>query len=306
MAIPTTRTHHNGRIEIDKQSCTVCGLCVSVCKDFSLIKTNGSIEINPKPVFGCIGCGHCMAICPTGAIRVTGRETGPDDLFELPDITQAGNFNELLTLMQRRRSIREFRKEAVPDSMIAKILEAATTAPMGLPPSDVSVLVINGIDKNRAFAHDFCELLRKMKWLVSPLALTIMRPVWGKDITAVFRDFVKPLIRVMTQNDEKKINVLSYDAPLSMYFYASPFSDPADPIIAATYAMLTAESLGLGTCMIGSVHPMIQQGKPARDFRKKWNIRHKSREGLIVLFGYPGVKYHKGIRRTFAAIDYQG
>jgi len=303
MAIPTTRTHQNGQIEIDKQTCTVCGLCVSVCKDFSLIKTNGSIAINPHPVFGCIGCGHCMAICPTGSIKVTGRETGPGDIFDLPEKAQITNYPGLLGLMQIRRSIREFGKQSVPDRLVDQILEAAATAPMGLPPTDVNVLVINGLEKTRAFAHDFCELLRKMKWLVSPVALTIMRPIWGKETTSVFKDFVKPLVRVMTENDEKSINVLTYDAPLSMYFYASPFSDPADPIIAATYAMLTAESLGLGTCMIGSVHPMIQQGKYARVFRKKWNIRYKSREGLIVLFGYPEVKYNKGIRRSFANID---
>lgn len=82
-----------------------------------------------------------------------------------------------------------------------------------------------------------------------------------------------------------------------------PYADPADPIVAATYAMIAAESLGLGTCMLGAVHPFIQNGKAAQRFRKKYGIHHKSREGLFVIMGYPNVEYGKGIRRTFASID---
>ncbi|MDP3830333.1 MAG: hypothetical protein Q8Q47_03625, partial [Ignavibacteriaceae bacterium] len=91
---------------------------------------------------------------------------------------------------------------------------------------------------------------------------------------------------------------------LSIYFYGSPYADPADPIVAATYAMITAESLGLGTCMLGAMHPMFQNGKKAKLFREKHGIKYPSREGLFVIFGYPAVKYQKGIQRTFASITY--
>ena len=103
---------------------------------------------------------------------------------------------------------------------------------------------------------------------------------------------------------KKGENIVTYDAPLALYFYGSPYVDPADPLIAATYAMTAAESLGLGTCMIGGVHPFIQSGKAAENFRQKYGIRYKSREGLIVIIGYPRVKYHQGLTRTFANIDY--
>ena len=39
----------------------------------------------------------------------------------------------------------------------------------------------------------------------------------------------------------KGINLVNYDAPLAMYFYGTPYTDSADPIIAAAYAMLAAE-----------------------------------------------------------------
>lgn len=99
------------------------------------------------------------------------------------------------------------------------------------------------------------------------------------------------------------VNLVNYDAPLAMYFYGSPYKDPADPIVAATYAMIAAETLGLGTCMLGGVHPLIQNGKKAKEFRKIQGIKHASREGLFVIFGYPTLKYKKGIRRTFASIE---
>ena len=95
---------------------------------------------------------------------------------------------------------------------------------------------------------------------------------------------------------------LLYDAPLVLYFSASPYSDPADPYIPATYAMLAAESLGLGSCMISSVHPMIQYG--AKKLKQKWNIPVKSPSGIIVIFGYPKYQFKSGIKRSFAKVSF--
>jgi len=67
---------------------------------------------------------------------------------------------------------------------------------------------------------------------------------------------------------------------------------------------LPAEALGLGTCMLGGMqHPLIQNGRAARRFREQQGIRFASREGLIVIMGYPRVVYRKGIRRSLAAVD---
>ena len=68
--------------------------------------------------------------------------------------------------------------------------------------------------------------------------------------------------------------------------------------------MIAAESLGLGTCMLGAIHPFLQNGSEAKKFRNKYGIRFKSREGLGLIFGYPRVKYTQGVRRTFANVDF--
>lgn len=302
MAIPTSRAKEAAEITINEAECNGCGLCVDICGDFSLKMENGVAHKSETAIFGCIGCGHCMAVCPTGAIEIHGRTISPEDLFNLPNKASAANYEQILSLVQRRRSVRKFKDRVVEPEIIEKILTAATTAPMGLPPSDVHVMVLDSKEKTRAFAKDFCHYLEGMKWFVSGWFLTLMRPFWGKANDEMFKGFVQPLFKVYPDKMREDINVVNYDAPLLMYFYGSPYTDPADPIIAATYAMIAAESLGLGTCMLGAVHPLIQYGRKAKKFREKYGIKYTSREGLIVAFGYPKIKFLKGIKRTFAAV----
>ena len=303
MAIPTSRTQTAGEITIHPQKCNGCGLCVQVCKDFSLQIVDQKVALTGDPLFGCVGCGHCMAICPTKAIEINGRELSAYDLFKLPDKESVASYDQLLNLLVRRRSIREFKEKPVDQSLIDKIIYAASTAPMGIPPSDVNILILDTSDKVRRFSQDFCAYLQSIKWFVSKWFLTLMRPFLSKANNDLFAQFVKPLFDIYISNMKKGVDLVTYDAPLAMYFYGSPYSDPADPIIAATYAMIAGESLGLGTCMLGGIHPMIQSGQRARQFREKYGIKSPSREGIFVIMGYPKVKFVKGIHRTFASVN---
>ncbi len=305
MAIPTSRTKVKAEIKLNNELCRGCGVCVSVCKDFSLELVNKKVSISDHALFGCMGCGHCMAICPNGAIEIHGRYLSPADLFDLPPKESNASYEQLMSLFMRRRSLREFKDKSVEPEIIQQILTAAQTAPMGLPPSDVNVLIFDTKEKVLAFAKDYCKFLDGMKWFVSNWFLALMRPFWGKANDEMFRGFIKPLFNIYTDSMAKDINLVNYDAPLAMYFYGSPYTDPADPIIAATYAMTAAETLGLGTCMLGGVHPFIQSGKKAKKFREQQGIKFASREGLFVIFGYPKVKYHKGLQRTFASITFK-
>jgi nitroreductase/NAD-dependent dihydropyrimidine dehydrogenase PreA subunit len=301
MAIPTSRTDQPAEVIIDMTHCTLCGNCVTVCKDFSLEIIEDKIVFGRSPLFGCIGCGQCEAVCPHDCISVIGRTLAGDDFFSLPAKEESASLEQLLNLMNRRRSVRDFRNKEVEQDVIDNVLKAAMTAPMGLPPSDVEVLVLQGNDKVRAFSNDVMDYFKSIGWIFSPFMLTLMRPFYGKEAIKLMRGFITPLLGFMAKARKEGKNYLLYDAPVAFYFYGTPYCDPADPQIACTYAMLAAESLGLGTCMIGSVGPFIQKG--AYKLKKKYGIHPRNQMGLMLIMGYPKLHYKKTIRRSFAKVN---
>lgn len=304
MAIPTSRTKEPGIISVDYEKCNGCGKCVAICSDLDLELHEGKARPTGQGVFGCIGCGQCMMVCPEDAIRITGRFISPEELLPLPAKEQTAGYQSLLNLMIRRRSIRKFKSTTVDKALIDQVVEAAMTAPMGIPPSDINLLVFDSREKVRSFTEDFCKYLEKIRWISSSWFLTLMKPFWGKETDELFRNFMRPLVDKYIDSMKQGENWVTYDAPAMIYFYGSPYCDPADPLIAATYAMLTAESLGLGTCMLGAIHPMIQSGGAARKFREDHGIRCKSREGIFLIMGYPKPEYLKGILRSFASVGF--
>jgi len=304
MSIPTSRTEETATVTIDQLKCNGCGKCVTVCSDLGFEIINGKAARSEKPVFGCMACGQCMVVCPENAINVTGRCLTPDDLFPFTEPSVKPDYNSLLQLFQSRRSIRKFRDQPVSREVIDLILTAAQTAPMGVPPSDVNVVVLQGKEKVRQFSSDYCNLLDKNRWFVSGWFMALMTPFYDKRTIRFFKKFIRPIYDIYIGSMNKGIDQVTYDAPVAFYFYGTSYCDPADPIIAATYAMTAAESLGLGSCMLGAIHPFIQFGSGAKEFRDKYKIRFKSREGLVLIVGYPKVKYTRGVKRTFANVDF--
>jgi ferredoxin len=299
MTIRTSRTSENASIYIDYEKCNACGTCVGVCSDISLLIEEGKLKVNSNPLFGCIGCGHCVAVCTRDAITISGRTVKPDD-FQ-PMLTQTADYQSLHTLLLNRRSIRDFKDKAVPAELVEKILNTASTAPMGIPPSDVGVLVIEGKEKNRQFSFDFIDVLGGMRNMVSPIGLSIMRLFMSRQNHAMMKEFVKPLVEFMIRSKKENKNYLLYDAPLALMFYGK-MSDPADCYIAATYATLAAESLGLGSCMIGSIGPFLKN--TGSSFRKKYGLPKAMNESIVVVIGYPRYKFHKTVKRSFAEVKW--
>jgi ferredoxin len=301
MVLKTSRTSELAEIFIDYNKCNMCRLCLRVCKG-PLYEENGKILIDQSRLFGCIGCGQCAAVCPEEAITVTGRTLSTEDIITLPPKSGRADIKQLTALLLSRRSFREFKQREIEQEVIDEILNAASSAPMGIPPSDVKVLVVKGKAKVREFAFDFIDVLDKMKSFFSPWMLKIMRMFFSREEYEMMKSFITPLVKYLIEAKVKGEDELFYNAPLAMYFYGTIYSDPADPVIAATYAMLAAESLGLGSCMIGTIGPFIKKG--AKNFKIKYGIPVKHTPGIAVIFGYPAFKYHKAIKRTLGGINY--
>ncbi|MBW6467204.1 MAG: nitroreductase family protein, partial [Brevefilum sp.] len=244
---------------------------------------------------------QCMAVCPQDCIRVDGRDLSPGDMFPLSQLDFNQAYASLTDLLVHRRSVRNFQDTAVPREAVQQVLDAVTTAPMGIPPSDVEVVVFDNPDAVQRFTADVMAYFHKIKWLFSDVMLALLRPFLSKENAAMFRGFLAPAIRGILEKHTSGEDWLTYNAPCALYFYTSAYADPADPIIAATYAMLAAESLGLGSCMLGTIPYCF---KYSRALRQKYQIPHKSQQGLMLILGYPAIPYQKGIRRRLGAVRF--
>jgi ferredoxin len=285
---------------VDAATCTTCGLCVAACPDQVLTLTNGKIAVGSGMFLGCIACGHCVAVCPTKSIHVTGRGMTADDAFELPPVEQRATADQLEALLQARRSIRRFTNQEIDRHTIDRILAMTATAPMGIPPHDVGVIVFHGRDRVQTFAKDACEAFQAMRWYFHPVMLALMRPMLGKENYRAMRDFVRPLLDTLVRKRREGTDWFTYDAPAALLFHHGPMADPADCHIAATYAMLAAESLGLGSCMLGTTAGLNY----AKPFQRKYGIPPKNKIGLAVVLGHSAEQFRHGVRRRLASVAF--
>lgn len=301
MSIATRRAKGNAEVIINHELCNLCGLCVKVCKGIPLYVEDNQIKVDQSILFGCIGCGQCAAVCPRKCIVVEGRELSSQDLIDLPPREERSNYEQLLALLIARRSNRMFKNREVEPELVQKIIDAVSTAPMGLPPSEVEILVLPGFARVREFAEDMVGVFKSKKWIFSPIMLGLMRPFIGKEAYDLMKTFAAPLPDFFAEKMALGEDWLLYGAPLAMYFHASPTSDPIDFAVAGTYAMLAAESLGLGTCMIGSIAPFL---KYTTKINKKYDIPTGNNHGIMVIFGYAEFKYTRGIHRSLGNVTY--
>jgi ferredoxin len=287
---------------IDATLCTQCGLCVRVCKSFTIIDSDGRATVVSDNGLGCIGCGQCMMVCPKGAVSVAGRKINAGDAFILPGKEKRATPEALEALLLCRRSVREFAAREIEKKTIDRLLAMSTSAPMGIPPSDVGVTVVHGFDRVQECAGDILTIFGKWHKFFNPVVMTLMRPFMKKADVEAFRDFILPATKLMIDNRQCKIDLLFYSAPCVLLFHQSPYADPVDGHIACTYAMIAAESLGLGTCMIGTVAFALEREKKIKE---KWGIPAENKVALAMILGYPAFKYTRGIRRTFASVIYK-
>ncbi len=301
MAIKTARADGAAQIKIDTAKCNDCGLCAEVCKGAPLYMAEGKLIIDQPRFFSCIGCGQCMCVCPRECIQISGRDMSAEDVISLPEKESRASYEQLYALLSARRSTRNFKDKPVESEVIELIIEAVSTAPMGLPPSDVEILVLNSRHKVGEFADDILEMVKKSRWMFSPLVSFLLKPFLGREYAESVETFIRPAVDIFIDEQAKGKDYLLYDAPLAMYFHSSPYADPADSLVAATYAMLAAESLGLGCCMIGTPAYFIKYSKK---IKHKYNLPAKNQPGIVVIFGYPGIKYRKALKRRLGKVTY--
>lgn len=285
-----------GTVSIDSASCRVCGQCAKVCATGTLVMEDGNLRINTDAFLGCIACGQCMMVCPEDAISVTGRGINAQDIIPLPGAGQCSSPDALEALLRSRRSIRRFTDREVEPAILDRIIDIASTAPMGIPPWDVGCVVIRGRKHVRELSDQVIDGYQAALRMFKPWVLSLIKP-FSRTRYEQFATFIRPLALEYVTRRQHGEDALFYDAPAVLIFHASPYADAADAIIPCTYAMLAAQSLGLGTTMIGAAAPIIQRN---RKLSAQLGIPKGNRAMIALIIGHPAVTYHKTIRRRFS------
>lgn len=295
------RTPGQAEVRIDEARCTGCGSCVEVCFGAPLFLDDGKARVDQSRLFGCIACGACVCVCPEDCIEVEGRDFSMSDVVDLPGRSERADHNRLHAMLLARRSVRRFRDSEVDREVVEAILKTASTAPMGVPPTEVGVVVFQGRASVREFRDSALQEFRKQAWIGTAWGAALLRPFVGRESASMLRSFVGPVLRIYERKRAEGQDWFMYDAPLGMLFHAPASADSADPAVAATYSMLAAESLGLGSVMLGFPGVIV---KGSKSLQKRYGIERGVQSALFVAFGYPAVRYRKAVRRRFASVRF--
>ena len=189
----------------------------------------------PRPIkgadAGCIRCGHCVTICPSGSI--THREMAYEQCLALQRHLRVTP-EQCEHLVKSRRSVRTYKDEPVPREVLSRLIDVARYAPTGHNSQCVEWLVIaNGRDilKLRETGMEW------MRWMMTN----------QPDIAELLT--LKPMLRGMEAGGDPFLR----GAPVLIVTHAheeNPFAAMACPIALTTFDLF-ANTMGIGCCWAG-------------------------------------------------------
>jgi ferredoxin len=270
--------------KIDKSKCIKCGNCINVCSGQVLeIGEDGYPQMKDFERFGwrgCWKCEHCLAVCPKGAISIFGKN--PEDSLLPPDKNMG---EEMEKLIVNRRSCRRYLDKNVDPIILDKILKALESAPTGGNSCNVEYTIID--DKKRV----------KEIW---EAAYYKMEELAKKHIyTHSFSDFYYKIMK-KSEKTIRKDDMLFCGAPHLFIAHEKCVGKWAEDSkvncnIASAYFELLANSFGLGTIIMSYPSEVLEELAPVA--RKMLNIPEDHYIKLIVGFGYPEIKYNRGVQK---------
>ncbi len=285
---------------IDHDKCIRCSRCVAICPVGHLDLIADKIQLVDDPVKSCILCGHCMSVCPTQAMR-TG-DFNYVEFIDLPDTLPTLADFELL--LKARRSTRRYTDKPVEKKDIEKILEITSTAPMGVPPSSVEIIVVNGKEKIQALFPSFHKGFKMwIGGMSSPIFKPIMGLMMGKYNMRQMETEIIPLAKLILEGAIRGVDNLTYDAPAMLLFHSSKYavSYRENCLIATTFAMIAVEGLGLGSCIVGMIPPVIDRDKKLRG---QLGIPKDNEVIGCLIVGHPKSTFNRTIPRKFKSVKW--
>ncbi|MBN2156912.1 MAG: nitroreductase family protein [Candidatus Lokiarchaeota archaeon] len=271
----------NLNLFIDRDLCIKCNTCTQVCPPFVFGIDDEGYPFENYPEV-CSICGHCISVCPKSAIQY--RKIGFEGAEEL--IPPFSSYEELSNLVAKRRSIRRFKDKQIPDNDIQKILDNLIFSPTGHNAQELEYTIL----KDKKLIN---EISRQIGYRFQIAKLFI--PFLPKKIKGNIRRLIEKW--KLSLNDHSEDPFLR-NPPCLVIVHAKKgekFLRTADAGIASYNLILTAESLGIGTCWLG-FHAIIANIFPK--IKRFSRVPRNHRILATIAIGYPKYQYRRKCARN--------
>ena len=270
--------------EVNKKRCSKCAACVKDCVCAVLEMGDDAFpKVREGKENSCVGCQHCFAICPTGAVSIFGKN--PDKSLIL---TEEVSSQALVALVKNRRSCRNFERKTISKKKLNTILDALSWTPTGCNAHSLHVTIIDDIDVMDKFRAD----------VVSKLITLIESKKIPKRFSEGFK-FAEPVLLA-------GVDLIFRTAP-QIIFVSTPKNAPTgnnDCIIALSQFEMIAQSMKIGTTWCGYIVTILNNILP--EMYKALEIPEGNIIHGAMLFGPPAVSYCRATQPTAISINSVG
>jgi nitroreductase/NAD-dependent dihydropyrimidine dehydrogenase PreA subunit len=276
-------------ISINPEICRKCGLCVKACIHAKLKQPDKSAPPRVVENMDCIACGHCVSICPSGALSHSAFPSGsvqPLDADLLPTADQ------MMEALRARRSYRKFKDNRIPHETLEQVVEAARLAPSAHNSQTTSFIVVEDPEMLKRVVDLTVNFLDGLaKYFRHPIKGRIAKLMGGDQVKGVL-----PLIPVFEgvvqlARSGAKLPML-LDAPAWIVFHSEKNAGygAVNASCAMQNAMLMADRLGLGTFFTGFLLAPAMRGFLLHDLL---GLDHEREIHGALAVGVPELQYKK-------------
>ena len=265
--------------KVDEALCTRCDLCVQDCPVRIIERRDEACpSIIEEEAGDCMGCQHCLAICPVGAISILGRD--PENSLPLAPEHLPG-LDAMERLVRGRRSVRHYRDENVDPALLERLLAALANAPTGVNRQELTFRVIDDREVMARFRDKAMRELRE-----------------ASEAGEVPEQF-SAVKRFVEAYYEEGRDLVFRGAPHMLIVTAPPDAPcpQEDVVLALAYFELLAHTAGLGTVWCGLVS-LVLAAQPHLKADLGIPADHVYYQ---ILFGNPSIQYARTVQRDDGA-----
>lgn len=272
------------RFNVAEEKCTLCGACLKTCPTDMVREKRGAIKIS---WVACIGCGHCQAICPSGAVSC--EEVGYEGEFSpRPEVTASAE--ALLGTIRARRTVRRYSPRPVEREKLQLLLEAARYVPTGANAQPQRFLILTDEAAKAKLREAIMDYYRGYAAAMADKEHPERLAAYGNSGAGEMHEHVLAAVPSFVKNVETGRDRLFFDAPTVIIIHAP--QDEVTPQEAGDYAAfaitLMAEAQGLGTC-ITAYASMALQALP--ELARETGIPEGNEVYAVVVVGHPAEHY---------------